>query len=151
MHCLATTHHSWLMDSSTILGVERLTQCGGPSSAMVEDPSASGHHDIVPRIFQSLFYKIQKPFPLSVTSSIRLFEETDRDGDKFISFPELKEFLQEIISRKLQLDKDSGITDVMKVIDIDNDKKITKDEFVNGMTKLLDEMKDAMNKRYQFM
>ncbi|KAL2476399.1 sodium/calcium exchanger family protein/calcium-binding EF hand family protein [Abeliophyllum distichum] len=85
---------------------------------------------------------------LNVSAIRRLFEETDRDGDKFISFPKLKEFLQEIRSRKLQLDKDSGITDMMKEFDIDNDKKITEDEFVNGMTKLLDETKDAMNKRY---
>ncbi|KAL2496454.1 sodium/calcium exchanger family protein/calcium-binding EF hand family protein [Forsythia ovata] len=85
---------------------------------------------------------------LNVSVIRRLFEETDRDGDKFISFPELKEFLQEIRSTKLQLDKDSGITDMMKVFDIDNDKKITEDEFVIGMTKLLDETKVAMNKRY---
>lgn len=32
----------------------------GPPSAMVEDPSASSHQGIVPRIFQMLFSEIQK-------------------------------------------------------------------------------------------
>ncbi|KAL2481718.1 Uncharacterized protein Adt_34684 [Abeliophyllum distichum] len=34
---------------------------------------------------------------LNVSAIRRLFEETDRDGDKFISFTELKEFLQGVV------------------------------------------------------
>ncbi|KAK4486671.1 hypothetical protein RD792_006729 [Penstemon davidsonii] len=78
----------------------------------------------------------------------RLFEERDRDGDKVISFSELKEFLEEIKFRKLQSDKEHTTAEIMKDFDIDNDDKITLDEFVNGMTKWLDLTKDAMNKRY---
>ncbi|XP_022877450.1 sodium/calcium exchanger NCL1-like [Olea europaea var. sylvestris] len=37
---------------------------------------------------------------------------------------------------------------MMKEFDIDNDNKITMDEFVNGMTKWLDKAKDTVNKRY---
>lgn len=78
----------------------------------------------------------------------RLFEETDRDGDKHISLPELKEFLQEIRFREMSSEKDNVTEDIMKEFDADDDKKITMDEFVNGMTKWLDESKGAVNKRY---
>ncbi|KAI3457398.1 hypothetical protein Pfo_014061 [Paulownia fortunei] len=84
----------------------------------------------------------------NVSTIRRLFEERDRDGDKVISFSELKDFLQEIKIRKLQSDGDNTTAEIMKEFDIDNDEKITMDEFVNGMTKWLDETKDAMNKRY---
>ncbi|KAK4486672.1 hypothetical protein RD792_006730 [Penstemon davidsonii] len=77
-----------------------------------------------------------------------LWPERDRDGDKVISFSELKEFLEEIKFRKLQSDTEHTTAEIMKDFDIDNDDKITMDEFVNGMTKWLDLTKDAMNKRY---
>ncbi|XP_022877451.1 sodium/calcium exchanger NCL2-like [Olea europaea var. sylvestris] len=78
----------------------------------------------------------------------RLFYETDCDGDKFISFPELQEFLQEIRSENILLDNDNETTEMMKEFDNDNDNKITIDEFVNGMKKWLDEAKGTLNKRY---
>ncbi|XP_073156727.1 sodium/calcium exchanger NCL2-like [Henckelia pumila] len=78
----------------------------------------------------------------------RLFEERDQDGDKAISFPELKEFLQEIKFRKHESDKDTTTAEIMQEFDIDNDQKITMDEFVKGMSKWLDDTKDTMNKRY---
>ncbi|KAK6157344.1 hypothetical protein DH2020_011592 [Rehmannia glutinosa] len=84
----------------------------------------------------------------NVSTIRRLFEERDQDGDKVISFSELKDFLQEINTKKLQSDKDNTSAEIMKEFDIDNDEKITMDEFVNGMTKWLDDTKDAMNKRY---
>ncbi|KAL0306556.1 UNVERIFIED_CONTAM: Sodium/calcium exchanger NCL2 [Sesamum radiatum] len=84
----------------------------------------------------------------NVSTIRRLFEEKDHDGDKVISFYELKEFLQEIKFRNLQSKDDNTTAEIMKEFDIDNDEKITMDEFVNGMTKWLDDTKDAMNKRY---
>lgn len=45
-------------------------------------------------------------------------------------------------------DKDSVTEDIMKEFDSNDDKKITMDEFVNGMTKWLDESKGAVTKRY---
>ncbi|PIN20883.1 Calmodulin and related proteins (EF-Hand superfamily) [Handroanthus impetiginosus] len=78
----------------------------------------------------------------------RLFEERDFDGDNVISSAELREFLQEIKTRNLQSDKENNIAEIMGEIDGDNDGKITMDEFVNVMTKWLDDTKDAMNKRY---
>ncbi|XP_011083284.1 uncharacterized protein LOC105165819 [Sesamum indicum] len=84
----------------------------------------------------------------NVSTIRRLFEEKDQDGDKVISFSELKEFLQEIKFRNLQSKDDNNTAEIMKEFDIDEDEKITMDEFVNGMTKWLDDTKDAMNKRY---
>ncbi|CAA2981627.1 sodium calcium exchanger NCL2-like [Olea europaea subsp. europaea] len=78
----------------------------------------------------------------------RLFEVTDHDGDKFISLPELREFINEIRFRDMGPDKDSVTEDIMKEFDSNDDKKITMDEFVNGMTKWLDESKGAVTKRY---
>lgn len=77
-----------------------------------------------------------------------LFEERDHDRDKVISFHELKEFLKEIKFRKFNSDDDTTTNEMMKDFDIDNDQKITMDEFVNGMTKWLDDTKDAMANRY---
>ncbi|KAL3638517.1 hypothetical protein CASFOL_017888 [Castilleja foliolosa] len=79
----------------------------------------------------------------------KLFREKDQDGDNVISSSELNDFLQEIKNNKLQSDENnSTCAEIMKEFDIDNDEKINEDEFVNGMTKWLDDIKDAMNKRY---
>ncbi|KAL8046619.1 hypothetical protein ABFX02_08G188700 [Erythranthe guttata] len=84
----------------------------------------------------------------NVSTIRRLFEEKDQDMDKVISFHELKEFLQEIKFRKIQSGDDDTAAEMMKDFDLDNDAKITMDEFVNGMTKWLDDTKDAMSKKY---
>ncbi|KAL8505761.1 hypothetical protein ACS0TY_016832 [Phlomoides rotata] len=84
----------------------------------------------------------------NVSTIRRLFEERDQDRDKVISFDELKVFLKEIKFRKLNSDDDITTNEIMKDFDIDNDEKITKDEFVSGMTKWLDDTKDAMANRY---
>ncbi|CAA0835538.1 Probable calcium-binding protein CML23 [Striga hermonthica] len=79
-----------------------------------------------------------------------LFEEKDQDGDNTISFSELKDFLQEIFkSRTLQPNNNDNTTAaIMKEFDIDNDEKITMDEFVSGMSKWLDDTKNTINKKY---
>lgn len=46
------------------------------------------------------------------------------------------------------INKEKAIEDVMKEFDLDGDQRITKDEFVHGFTKWLDEAKNAMDKRY---
>ncbi|KAK6229350.1 hypothetical protein SCA6_018301 [Theobroma cacao] len=78
----------------------------------------------------------------------RLFEEIDRDGDDYISSSELKELLLEVKFTRSHINKEKAIEEVMKEFDLDGDQKITKDEFVNGFTKWLDEAKKAMDKRY---
>ncbi|GFP91682.1 hypothetical protein PHJA_001312200 [Phtheirospermum japonicum] len=88
----------------------------------------------------------------NVSTIRRLFREKDQDGDNVISSSELKDFLQEIKSRKLQSDKNNSTSaEIMKEFDIDNNQEINEDEFVNGMSKWLDDAKDAMNKRYHLV
>ncbi|GER53822.1 calcium-binding EF-hand family protein [Striga asiatica] len=85
----------------------------------------------------------------NVSTIKRLFEEKDRDGDNTISFSELKDFLQEIKSQTLQSNNNDNTTaEIMKEFDIDNDDKITMDEFVSGMSKWLDDTKNTINKKY---
>lgn len=78
----------------------------------------------------------------------RLFQETDHDRDNFISVPELKEFLKEIKFTKADLEKDEATSQMLRDFDADNDGKINIDEFVNGVTKWVDETKQALEKRY---
>ncbi|KAL6199097.1 hypothetical protein ACLB2K_028884 [Fragaria x ananassa] len=83
-------------------------------------------------------------FPHQVTpepSFAWLFEEMDEDGDNHISIPEVKKLLQEIQFTSLENDEEKEIAEVMKKFDVDNDGKISKDEFMNGFTKWLDEYK----------
>ncbi|KAK4398339.1 Sodium/calcium exchanger NCL2 [Sesamum angolense] len=60
----------------------------------------------------------------------RIFEETDQDGDKYLTAAELKDFLREIKFRKLYSDKDKVTADMMKEFDANKDKKITVDELL---------------------
>ncbi|XVE50149.1 hypothetical protein DITRI_Ditri01bG0138700 [Diplodiscus trichospermus] len=78
----------------------------------------------------------------------RLFEELDQDGDDYIAPSELKELLLEVKLTGSHINKEKAIEDVMKEFDLDGDQKITKDEFVNGFSKWLEEAKKAMDKRY---
>ncbi|XP_073156126.1 sodium/calcium exchanger NCL2-like [Henckelia pumila] len=84
----------------------------------------------------------------NVTTIRRLFEQRDQDGDKTISFNELKEFLQEIKFRRVNSDKNNTTAEIMQEFDIDNDQKITMDEFVKGMTKWLHITKDTISEKY---
>ncbi|XP_020418501.1 uncharacterized protein LOC18778993 isoform X2 [Prunus persica] len=77
----------------------------------------------------------------------RLFEEVDEDGDNYISLSEVKELLLEIKFISTEDDKDKGTAEVMKQFDLDRDGKITKDEFINGFTKWIDEVK-AVHKQH---
>ncbi|KAL3508727.1 hypothetical protein ACH5RR_028128 [Cinchona calisaya] len=78
----------------------------------------------------------------------RLFQETDQDGDNFISVSELKEFLKECRFRKVGMNKDEAIAEMLGIFDLDKDGKINSDEFVNGITKWIDEAKRALEKQF---
>ncbi|KAK8973574.1 hypothetical protein V6N11_030764 [Hibiscus sabdariffa] len=78
----------------------------------------------------------------------RLFEELDKDGDDCISASELKALLVEVKFTKSQINKEKAIEDIMKEFDIDGDSKITRNEFLDGFTKWLDQAKEALDKRY---
>ncbi|XVF18740.1 hypothetical protein REPUB_Repub11eG0049100 [Reevesia pubescens] len=78
----------------------------------------------------------------------RLFEEIDQDRNDYISPSELKELLLEVNFPRSNTNKEKAIEEVLNEFDLDGDQKITKDEFVNGFTKWLDEAKKAMDKKY---
>lgn len=78
-----------------------------------------------------------------------MFTKIDQDNDANISFPELKEVLQDIKFRQLTWDKQQTIEQVMKEFDYDGDTKVTIDEFTDRFTKWLDETKSAVNKPYR--
>jgi hypothetical protein len=48
----------------------------------------------------------------------------------------------------MNIDKDNASEELIKVLDLNDDKKITKEEFVHTFTKWLAETKYAMEKRY---
>ncbi|KAM1311226.1 hypothetical protein PS1_007708 [Malus domestica] len=73
----------------------------------------------------------------------RLFEEVDEDGDNYISLTEVKELLREIKFISTEDDTDKGTAEVMKQFDLDHDGKINKDEFINGFTKWIEEIKSV--------
>ncbi|KAB2615956.1 hypothetical protein D8674_022544 [Pyrus ussuriensis x Pyrus communis] len=52
-----------------------------------------------------------------------------------------RELLREIKFTSTEDDKDKGTEEVMKQFDLDNDGKINKDEFINGFTKWIEEIK----------
>ncbi|KAJ0045990.1 hypothetical protein Pint_04681 [Pistacia integerrima] len=84
----------------------------------------------------------------NVAAIRRLFEEIDHDGDDIISPSELREVLLEVKFKGMHIDKEKAVAQVIKEFDVDGNQKITKDEFVNGFTRWLDEAKNAMNKNY---
>ncbi|KAI3769300.1 hypothetical protein L6452_00401 [Arctium lappa] len=77
-----------------------------------------------------------------------LFTKIDQDGDAYISFPELKELLQDIKFRQTW-NKEKTIEEVMKEFDRDGDTKVTIDEFIDRFSKWLDETKSAVSKPYR--
>lgn len=85
---------------------------------------------------------------ISICTFVRLFVAKDRDGDKMMTFTEIRQLLDEIKMRTPDEDKDDVAAQIMKEFDVDNDEKITMEEFINGMRKWLDDTKDAMNRRY---
>lgn len=78
----------------------------------------------------------------------RLFEEADHDGDNYISPAEIKQFLREMKFRKPHLiNKDAVVVDVIEQFDFDGDGKLTKNEFMAGISKWLGETKEGLDKR----
>lgn len=78
----------------------------------------------------------------------RLFEEIDKDGDDYISPSEVRQLLLDIKSTGMNINKDSASEELIKVLDLNDDKIITKEEFVYTFTKWLEETKYAMDRRY---
>ena len=60
----------------------------------------------------------------------------------------MKDLLLKNKVTETNFDEEKEIKEVLKVFDLDGDKKINKEEFVSGFTKWLDQTKHALKKQY---
>ncbi|KAJ1423128.1 Sodium/calcium exchanger membrane region [Sesbania bispinosa] len=77
-----------------------------------------------------------------------VFREIDQDGNSGISASEVKELLLKNRVTETNIDEEKEIKEVLNIFDLDGDQTITKDEFVSGFTKWLDQTKHALGKQY---
>lgn len=68
-----------------------------------------------------------------------LFEQTDKDADRCITFHELEKLIAEIQSGKTQVEKSYAISEMLKTFDLDKDGRIEEHEFIEGCSKWIDE------------
>ncbi|KAI8009853.1 Sodium/calcium exchanger NCL [Camellia lanceoleosa] len=73
----------------------------------------------------------------------KLFRTIDGDNDEFISEPELKALIVGMRLDEINFDQDDAVRKVMNDFDTSNDYKIDLREFINGISKWLDEAKQA--------
>lgn len=73
------------------------------------------------------------------TYSCSLFEQTDKDADRCITFHELEKLIAEIQSGKTQVEKSYAISEMLKTFDLDKDGRIEEHEFIEGCSKWIDE------------
>ncbi|KAJ9671512.1 hypothetical protein PVL29_025288 [Vitis rotundifolia] len=71
-------------------------------------------------------------------SAIRgLFERIDLDGDNCISQAELKELIMSIKFGDMPLDVDEAVARIMEKLDVNGDRLINEEEFIQGLAKWL--------------
>ncbi|CAL5393533.1 unnamed protein product [Camellia sinensis] len=73
----------------------------------------------------------------------KLFRTIDGDKDGFISEPELKALIVGMRLDEISLSEDDAVKKVMNDFDTSNDYKIDLHEFINGISKWLDEVEQA--------
>ncbi|CAL0326527.1 unnamed protein product [Lupinus luteus] len=78
----------------------------------------------------------------------RLYKEIDQDGSSGISASELKDLLLKNKVNETNIDEQKEVEEVLQIFDRNNDQKITKEEFVSGFAKWLDQTKHALAKQY---
>ncbi|KAK7244214.1 hypothetical protein RIF29_39033 [Crotalaria pallida] len=78
----------------------------------------------------------------------RLYREIDQEGSSGISASELKDLLLKNKVTETNIDEDKEVNEVLQIFDRNNDHIITKDEFVSGFAKWLDQTKHALSKQY---
>lgn len=77
-----------------------------------------------------------------------LFREVDQNEDSVLSASEVKQMLLKSNSRERSINEEE-IEDMLRIFNLDDDEnRITKDEFVNGFSKWLEQTKFALNKQY---
>ncbi|XP_042045415.1 sodium/calcium exchanger NCL-like [Salvia splendens] len=75
-----------------------------------------------------------------------LFNETDKDADKSITFHELEKLIHEIQSGKVEVEKGYAISEMLKTFDLNRDGRIEEDEFVEGCSKWINEAAELAGK-----
>ncbi|MED6218768.1 hypothetical protein PIB30_029737 [Stylosanthes scabra] len=111
------------------------------------------HDDLILRIFshvekntlQSILTNNGTP---NVNAIRRLYGETDEDRRSGISASELRDLLLRNKVTETGLNEDQEIEEVLKCFDHNHDQMVTKDEFVVGFAKWLDQTKHALDKEY---
>ncbi|GKV16428.1 hypothetical protein SLEP1_g27070 [Rubroshorea leprosula] len=71
----------------------------------------------------------------------KLFHAIDENHDDHLSFSELKALVLGIRFEEINLDRDDAVEKIMKDFDSSNDYRISKDEFIVGISKWLNEAK----------
>ncbi|KAI4321828.1 hypothetical protein MLD38_035162 [Melastoma candidum] len=71
----------------------------------------------------------------------RLFEEIDQDNDDAISLTELKELLVEVNFKHTHVSREEAVEEVMREFDVDGNRSISKEEFVQGFSNWLQQAK----------
>lgn len=79
-------------------------------------------------------------FLLALTSDDRLFEWIDENKDGELSSGELKALIIGIKFDEINLDKDDAADKLLKDFDYSHDNQINYDEFLNGISKWLNEV-----------
>ncbi|GLU18101.1 hypothetical protein SLE2022_344190 [Rubroshorea leprosula] len=74
----------------------------------------------------------------------KLFHTTDENHDDHLSAGELRALIVGIRFEEIDLDKDDAVNKVMKDFDTSNDQLISEREFVDGISKWLNEAKRAV-------
>ncbi|XP_027342945.1 sodium/calcium exchanger NCL1-like [Abrus precatorius] len=84
----------------------------------------------------------------NVSAIRRLYREIDPEGSSGISAAKVKDLLLRNKVTETNMDEEKEIKEVLEIFDLDGDQKITREEFVSGFTKWLDQTKHALDKQY---
>ncbi|GKV02059.1 hypothetical protein SLEP1_g14543 [Rubroshorea leprosula] len=74
----------------------------------------------------------------------KLFHTIDENHDEHLSAGELRALILGIRFEEIDLDKDDAVNKVMKYFDTSNDQRISEREFVDGISKWLNEAKQVV-------
>ncbi|KAE9585160.1 putative guanylate cyclase activating protein [Lupinus albus] len=102
------------------------------------------HDHLILRIINDVQQNTLQRFSPSMVLQM-LYKEIDQDGSSGISASEIKDLL---LKNKVNETNQKEVEDVLQIFDRNNDQKITKEEFVSGFAKWLDQTKHALGKQY---
>ncbi|KAI9083523.1 hypothetical protein K1719_034465 [Acacia pycnantha] len=84
----------------------------------------------------------------NISAIRRLFREVDKNEDSVVSASEVKQILLKSRSSERSISEEE-LEDMLRIFNLDDDdNRITRDEFVSGFIKWLEQTKFAVNKQY---